>query len=114
MADEKKHDCGCKNEGECNCEGSEYEIVELEDEKGQTEEYVIIDKVDFENRHFVIIAPLAQCKALDNSEDDTSIDLDAELFEVVDDNFTLLEDENLAKRLQMHWDKMILDMAKEQ
>jgi hypothetical protein len=112
MTDNQKHECGCNKDGECECEGSEYEIVELEDENGETEEYVVIDQVDFENRHFVIIAPLAQCKALDDSEDDSSIDLDAELFEVVNNNFILLEDESLAKRLQMHWDQTLLEMGK--
>jgi hypothetical protein len=129
MGDEQKRkhanqdcepDCDCGPD--CDCEEQEIEIVELEDENGDVEEYAILDELDFEKRHFVIMAPLSEVQALHDSEfeegedtgneeeddddDDDDFGLSIELFEVKDDNFSIVEDEKLALRLMEHLEKI--------
>ena len=97
-------ECTCRTGGECTCEESEIEIVELEDENGNVEDFAILEKLDFENRQFAVISPLAEVQALQGRDDDSEIDLSIEIFEVDGDNFSILEDEALAKRLMKHLD----------
>ena len=102
MSDEKKrknHDCDCEPDCDC-CEEQDIEVVELEDENGEKEDFAILDELDFEKRHFVIMAPLAEVQAINENEDeDAELDLSIEIFEVNGERFTPLEDEDLGKRL---------------
>ena len=101
-----KHECGCDPEDPC-CDHDEIEVVELEDENGEKEEFAILDEVDFEERHFCIMAPLAEVQAYTDSEEaDAEPDLSIEIFEVKGDDFTSLEDEDLAQRLMAHLDEI--------
>jgi len=105
------------NDPECDCgddcEDHEIEVVELEDENGDKEEFAILDELDFEGRHFVIMAPLSEFKALHDvdaedeeaDDDDVEFDLSIEIFEVDKDEYIILEDEELAKRLMEHLDE---------
>jgi hypothetical protein len=93
-------ECKCDEDGVCVCEDDEIEIVELEDEAGGNEEFAILDEIDFEERHFVVMAPLFEVKALKESvEESDEIDLSIEIYEVEGDYYTILDDDNLAKRL---------------
>ena len=88
-------------------EEQEIEVVELEDENGEKEEFAILDELDFENRHFCIMAPLAEVQAYtDGEEAQEEPNLSIEIFEVKDDDFSVLEDEDLAKRLLAHLDEL--------
>jgi len=79
------------------------EIVELEDSAGGNEEFAILDEIDFEDRHFVVMAPLIEVKALKESEEESDeIDLSIEIYEVDGDYYTIVEDDSLAKRLMQH------------
>ena len=99
--------CGCNEGGECDCVEEELEIYELEDENGDVAEFVILDELDFENRHFVIMAPLSEVEAMEDAEDDEAeIDLSIEIFEADGDSLSILEDEQLAIRLMQHLDKI--------
>ncbi|MDP2877842.1 MAG: hypothetical protein Q8O00_16755 [Holophaga sp.] len=85
----------------------EIEVVELEDENGEKEEYAILDELDFEGRHFCIMAPLAEVQAFTEGEESKEEpNLSIEIFEVKDDDFTVLEDEEMAKRLLAHLDEL--------
>ncbi|MBK8793239.1 MAG: hypothetical protein IPN59_08780 [Holophaga sp.] len=85
----------------------EIEVVELEDENGEKEEYAILDELDFEGRHFCIMAPLAEVQAFtEGDESKEEPNLSIEIFEVKDDDFTILEDEEMAKRLLAHLDEL--------
>jgi len=103
--DIEQHDCNdpnckCEEDGPCTCGSEEIEIIELEDENGGNEEFAILDEIDFEGRHFVVMAPLFEVKALKESvEESDEIDLSIEIYEVDGDYYTILEDDNLAKRL---------------
>ncbi|MCL1908528.1 MAG: hypothetical protein FWG12_04065 [Holophagaceae bacterium] len=101
-------ECSCRTGGECACEESENEIevVELEDDDGNVQDFAILEKLNFENRHFAVISPLSEVQALQSNEDDSEIDLSIEIFEVDGDNFMVLEDEALARRLMKHLDDM--------
>jgi len=99
-------DCLCRTGGECTCEENEIEVVELEDENGDVEDFAILEKLEFENRQFAVISPLSEVQALQNRDDDSEIDLSIEIFEIEGDNFSVLEDEALAKRLMKHLDDM--------
>ncbi|MCL1892960.1 MAG: hypothetical protein FWG02_01820 [Holophagaceae bacterium] len=96
--------CPCGGGGECTCEENEIEVVELEDENGNVEDFAILEKLDFEGRQFVVISPLSEVQVLQDKDDDSEIDLSIEIFEVMGDNFKILEDEALAKRLMRHLD----------
>jgi hypothetical protein len=99
--------CGCGNGEPCDCE---MEIVELEDENGEKEEFAILDELDFEDRHFLILAPLVEVQAIHdaggNGEEHGDMDLNIDIYESVDDEIIPVEDENLAHRLMEHLDKL--------
>lgn len=82
----------------------EIEVVELEDENGEKEEFAILEELDFEDRRFAILAPLAELQAQEEGTADPEAGLSLEIFEVKDDMFTPLEDEALAERLMAHLD----------
>lgn len=119
---QKAHDhehgkeCGCGPDDPCcGNHADEIEIVELEDENGEKEEFAILDEVDFENRHFCIMAPLAELQAISEGGDDQDdSDLSIEIFEVDGENFTVLEDEDLAKRLLAHLDELSAKLEEEE
>jgi uncharacterized protein YrzB (UPF0473 family) len=91
----------------------EIEVVELEDENGEKEEFAILEELDFEGRHFCILAPLEEVQAQSEGADpDASLSL--EIFEVKDEMFTPLEDEDLAQRLMKHLDDQAAKLAKEE
>lgn len=97
------HECKCSEDEVCVCGNDEIEIVELEDEDGGNEEFAILDEVNFEGRHFVVMAPLFEVKALkDSVEEQDEIDLSIEIYEVDGDYYTILDDDSLAKRLMQH------------
>lgn len=101
--DEHVHGPDCEH-GE---DDHEIEVVELEDENGEKEEYAILDELDFEGRHFCIMAPLAEVQAFtEGDEAKEEPNLSIEIFEVKDDDFTVLEDEDMAKRLLAHLDEL--------
>ena len=103
------HKCGCGPEDPC-CEdhADEIEVVELEDENGEKEEFAILEEVDFEDRHFAIMAPLAEVQAYSDAGEDPESEgnLTIEIFEVKGDDFTILEDEVFAQRLLAHLDEV--------
>jgi len=110
---EKQHDCDCSEDGACVCGDDDIEIVELEDEEGGNEEFAILDEIDFEDRHFVVMAPLFEVKALKESvEESDEIDLSIEIYEVEGDYYTILEDDNLAKRLMEQLEKQSREEGK--
>ncbi len=99
---------------DCNHdEDHEIEVVELEDENGETEEFAILDELDFENRHFCIMAPLAEVEHLQSEESSEDAPLNIEIYEVNGDNFTPVEDEDLAKRLLDYLDQRSEDLEGE-
>jgi hypothetical protein len=88
-------------------EEQDIEVVELEDENGEKEEFAILDELDFEGRHFCIMAPLAEVQAFTEGEEaQEEPNLSIEIFEVKDDDFSILEDEDMAKRLLAHLDAL--------
>jgi hypothetical protein len=118
MTNEYDNNCCDRN---CNCEvddqccdshADDIEVIELEDENGETEEFVIFEEIDFENRHFVIVAPLAEVQA--QSDTENAQDLDIDILEMKGDDFTVLDDEDFAKRLLAHLDEVSVDLAKEE
>ncbi len=116
------HVCGCgpedRPEGDCCGDASEeIEVVELEDENGEKEEFAILEEVDFEDRHFAIMAPLAEVQAYSDSDAEDSEkeeNLTIEIFEVKGDDFTILEDEALAERLLAHLDELSAKLEEEE
>lgn len=83
----------------------EIEVVELEDENGEKEEFAILEEVDFEDRHFCILAPLSEVQAQSEGTLSEEEGLSLEIFEVKEgDMFTPLDDEGLAQRLMTHLD----------
>lgn len=104
MAQEKHvHGPDCDHDAEDH----EIEVVELEDENGEKEEFAILDELDFEGRHFCIMAPLAEVQAFtEGEENQEDANLSIEIFEVKGDDFSILEDEGMAKRLLAHLDEL--------
>ncbi len=103
MAQEKHvHGPDCDHDHEEH----EIEVVELEDENGEKEEFAILDELDFEGRHFCIMAPLAEVQAYSQDQSGKEAELSIEVFEVKDDDFTIVEDEELAQRLLTHLDEL--------
>lgn len=84
----------------------EIEVVELEDENGEKEEFAILDELDFEDRHFCIMAPLAEVQAYSENPGEDDPQFSIEIFEVTGDDFTMVEDEALATRLLNHLDSL--------
>ena len=112
------HQCGCGPEDPC-CEdhADEIEVVELEDENGEKEEFAILEEVDFEDRHFAIMAPLAEVQAYSDNggeEADAEGNLTIEIFEVKGDDFTQLEDEEFVQRLMAHLDELSAKLEEEE
>lgn len=123
MTNENEYDNSCyDNQCNCNCEDQyceehtdDIEVIELEDENGETEDFVIFEEIDFENRHFVIVAPLAEVQAQSNGNDsdEPMKDLTIDILEVNGDDFTVLDDEDFAKRLLAHLDEVSANLEKE-
>jgi hypothetical protein len=109
------HTCGCGPHDQCEDHADEIEVVELEDENGEKEEFAILEEVDFEDRHFAIMAPLAEVQAYSEAGDDAENEgnLTIEIFEVKDDDFTILEDEVFAQRLLAHLDEVSANLEEE-
>jgi hypothetical protein len=118
--DHPNHDqpCGCGPDDPCSEErADEIEVVELEDENGEKEEFAILEEVDFEDRHFAIMAPLAEVQAYSDSTSDEAEkeeNLTIEIFEVKGDDFTMLEDEAFAERLLAHLDELSAKLEEEE
>ena len=110
MAHEHGPDCNHDHEPE---DGYEIEVVELEDENGEKEEFAILEEVSFENRNFAILAPLSEVMAQNEGKNEDE-GLSLEIFEVTDDMFTPLEDEELAERLMKHLDEQAEKLAEEE
>jgi uncharacterized protein YrzB (UPF0473 family) len=111
--EEHVHGPNCDHDHEND---NEIEVVELEDENGEKEEFAILEEVDFEGRHFAIMAPLAEVQAYSENEsaDDPESQLTIEIFEVVGDDFTILEDEDFAHKLLAHLDDMSAKLEEEE
>lgn len=93
----------------------EIEVVELEDEDGEKEEFAILEEVDFEGRHFCVLAPLEEVQAQSDGKMGESEDgLSLEIFEVKDDMFTALDDEEMAERLMKHLDEVAAKLEAEE
>ncbi len=102
---------------DCNHEHDdsfEIEVVELEDENGEKEEFAILEEVDFEGRHFCVLAPLAEVQAHNEGKADDEEGLSLEIFEVKDEMFEPLEDEELAERLMQHLDEVAAKLEAEE
>ena len=94
---------GCGNTDDLD----EVEVVELETENGEKEEFAILYEVDFENRHFAITAPLAGAQAYSaDPSNENEKNLSIEIFVVDGDDFQSLEDDELAKRLLSHLEEL--------
>lgn len=91
----------------------EIEVVELEDENGEKEEFAILEELEFEGRNFAILAPLAELQAQEEGTAGPDDSLSLEIFEVKDDMFTPLEDEELANRLMAHLDEAAAKLAED-
>ena len=100
---------------DCNHDDESYEIevVELEDEHGEKEEFAILEELDFEGRHFAVLAPLAEVQAQGEGVMNSEEGLSLEIFEIKDELFTVLEDETLAERLIAHLDAQAAKLAAE-
>ena len=106
-----EHGPDCNHDHE---DGYEIEVVELEDENGEKEEFAILEELDFEGRHFCILAPLEEVQAQSEGKGDDEQGLSIEIFEVKDDMFSALEDEEVANRLMAHLDAQAEKLAKEE
>lgn len=49
------------------------EVVELENEEGVSEEYVVLDRVNANDREYVLLALLSEIEALEDEEDEDAI-----------------------------------------
>ena len=89
----------------------EVEVVELVDDQGEKEEFVILEEITFEGRPFCIMVPLEELEAQQSeaAEDDSSMNL--EIFEVKGENYVALEAEALAERLMAHLDEQADKLA---
>ena len=89
----------------------EVEVVELVDDQGEKEEFVILEEITFEGRPFCIMVPLEELEAQQSeaTEDDSSMNL--EIFEVKGENYVALEDKALAERLMAHLDEQADKLA---
>ena len=99
--------CGCQDGEECKCG---IEIIELEDENGDNEEWAILEEFDFEGRRFAFMALLSEVERLNEigetgDDEDPEVDIGLEIFEVKDDVFTMIDDEKLAQSLMEYLDK---------
>lgn len=110
MSHDHDHECGCGHDHEEH----EIEVVELEDENGEKEEFAILEELDFEGRHFCILAPLTEVQAINEGQGGDDAQLSIEIFEVKDEEFTVLEDEALAQRLMAHLDEVSAKLEAEE
>lgn len=93
----------------------EIEVVELEDENGDKEEFAILEELTFEGRQFCVMAPLSEVQAFSDSEDEAEEpNLSIEIFEVKGDDFSVLEDEDMVKRLLAHLDELSAELEEEE
>lgn len=106
-----EHGPNCNHE---NDDSFEIEVVELEDENGEKEEFAILEELEFEGRNFAILAPLAELQAQEEGTSDPEEGLSLEIFEVKDDMFTPLEDEELSERLMKHLDEQEAKLKSEE
>jgi len=92
------------NDDDSSIRGRELKTVELSDGFGSDEEFVILEELDFEERHFVVMAPYFEIKALkENVEELDEIDLSIEIYEVKEnDDYDILDDDHLMNRLMQH------------
>ena len=107
-----EHGPDCNHEHEDD--GFEIDVVELEDENGEKEDFAILEELDFEGRHFCILAPLVEVQAQNEGTAESDESLSIEIFEVKDDTFSALEDEEMATRLMAHLDEQAVKLAKEE
>ena len=100
-------DCGCGKGEDCDCE--EWDIVELEDENGDTEQFAVLEEVDFEDRRFVVLAPLAEVEAAggERGEGEGDPELNIVIYEVDGDDFTQVEDDDLSERIFEHLNRLM-------
>jgi hypothetical protein len=109
------HDHDHTHDHECGCDDDhEIEVVELVDENGEKEEFAILDELDFEGKHFCIMAPLAEVQAYSDGDSEEEPNLNIEIFEVKDDDFSIVEDEELAQRLLAHLDEISAKLEAEE
>jgi hypothetical protein len=107
-----EHGPDCNHDHDDNYE---IEVVELEDENGEKEEFAILEELDFESRHFCILAPLSEVQAQAEGTLGEDEGLSLEIFEVKDgDMFVPLDDEALAQRLMSHLDAQAAKLQDEQ
>ena len=110
--EEHVHGPNCDHDSEHD---NEIEVVVLEDENGEKEEFAILEEVDFEGRHFAIMAPLAEVQAYsENESEDNDSQLSIEIFEIKGDDFTILEDEDFAHKLLAHLDELSAKLEEEE
>jgi len=92
------------DDGDSRIGSRELKTVELSDGFGTSEEFVILEEIDFEERHFVVMAPYFEIKSLKESvEESDEIDLSIEIYEVKEnDDYDILDDDHLMNRLMQH------------
>lgn len=102
-AEKQNPECPLKDTPHCRHKAEfEVEVVELEDENGEKEEFAILDELTFEDRNFAILAPLAEIQAMEEGSVDSEEGLSLEIFEVKGELFTPVEDEVFTERLFAH------------
>jgi len=90
----------------------EIEVVELVDDRGEKEEFGILEELTFEGRSFSILVPIDQLESQGHEvegEEDSGMNL--EIFEVKGENYVALEDDDLAERLMAHLDAQANQLA---
>jgi len=80
------------------------EIVQLKDEDGDEEDYVVLEDFEFENRRFVIMALLDDfddAEEDDEEEDDEEDkeECDCVIYEFKNEEYEAVEDEELLRRI---------------
>jgi len=75
----------------------EIEVIEFEDENGKNKKYEVLDELDFEDRHFSIIAPYPELQIV---EDDGK-------------SITFLEDEELIQRIMEYLDEIAEELEED-
>ncbi len=107
-----------KQEPNGDDESIEVEVVELVDDQGEKEEFVILEEITFEGRPFCIMVPLEDIQAHNDAHDadtphshDDESTMNLEIFEVKGDSYVPLEDDALAERLMAHLDEQADQLA---
>lgn len=90
----------------------ELDVVELEGESGDKEEFVILEEVDFEDAHYGLLTPLAEFETFNskpiealNPDSDCNV-LSLIIFKITGDMFDLVEDEELGNRIMVHLERL--------